>query len=98
MIIVGGTFEVEPDQREEFLASRHDGMRRSRAEPGCLEYTLSADPLDPGRVMLFERWENQESLDAHLSALRSGAQSAPGIAPKSASVTLYDVSGERSLG
>jgi quinol monooxygenase YgiN len=96
MIIVGGTFEVEPDQREEFLASRHDGMRRSRAEPGCLEYTLSPDPLDPGRVMLFERWEDQESLDAHLSALRSG-QSAPGIAPKSVSIKLYDVSGERSL-
>jgi quinol monooxygenase YgiN len=96
MIIVGGTFDVEPDQRDEFLASRHDGMRRSRAEPGCLEYTLSPDPLDPGRVMLFERWESQEHLDAHLAALR-GAAAAPGIAPKSMSIKLYDVSGERSL-
>ena len=96
MIIVGGTFEVEPGQREEFLASRHDGMRRSRAEPGCLEYTLSPDPLDPGRVMLYERWEDQASLDAHLSALRAG-QPAAGIVPKSVSIKLYDVSGERSL-
>ena len=47
MVIVGGAFEVEPDQREEFLAGRHDAMRRSRAESGCLEYTLSADPSIP---------------------------------------------------
>jgi antibiotic biosynthesis monooxygenase len=43
-------------------------MRTSRAEPGCLEYTLSADPTDPRRVMLFERWARQEDLDNHLAA------------------------------
>ena len=97
MIIVAGTFEVEPDQRDEFLAGRHDGMRQSRAEPGCREYTLSADPLDPGRVMLFELWEDQGSLDAHLAAQRAAPPSAPGVAPKAVSIILYDVSGERSL-
>jgi hypothetical protein len=89
---------VEPDQRAEFLAGRHDSMRKSRAEPGCLEYTMSADPLDPGRVMLFERWADQASLDAHLSAMRDAPPSPnPAPAPKSATVTVYDVSGERSL-
>jgi hypothetical protein len=52
-------------------------MRTSRAELGCLEYTLSADPTDPGRVMLFERWARQEDLDAHLAAMRA-RPSSPG--------------------
>lgn len=99
MVIVGGTFEVDPEDRERFLLSRHDMMRVSRAEPGCLEYSFSADPIDPSRVLLFERWASQEALDAHLSTLRARPES-PGteVAPKATSITIYDVAGERSLG
>lgn len=98
MVIVGGAFEVEPGQRGEFLAGFLDPMRRSRAEPGCLEYTVSADPVDLGRVVLFERWADQESLDAHLQAQREAPRSSgPGVAPKSVTITVYDVSGERPL-
>ncbi len=71
MVIVAGTLTVDPEQREAFLAGRMDGMRATRAEPGCLEYTFSADPTDPGRVMLFERWASQKDLDAHLAAARA---------------------------
>jgi quinol monooxygenase YgiN len=98
VVIVGGAFEVDPEQREAFLASRHDTMRTSRAEPGCLEYTFSADPIDASRVLLFERWASQADLDAHLSALRSGPSSGTGVVPKKASIVLYDVAGERPLG
>jgi quinol monooxygenase YgiN len=68
-------------------------MRNSRAEDGCLEYTFAADPLEPGRVILFERWESQAALDAHLAALPSTRT----IEPRSTSITLYDVAGERRL-
>ena len=44
-------------------------MRTSRGEDGCLEYTFAADPLEADRVILFERWESQAALDAHLAAL-----------------------------
>jgi quinol monooxygenase YgiN len=98
MVIVGGAFVIEPDQREEFLAGRHDAMRASRAEPGCLEYTLSADPIDPSRVVLFERWASQEALDAHLAASRSRSSDGTAVAAKVVSVMVYDVSGERPLG
>ena len=99
MVIVAGTLEVDADQREAFLASRIDGMRASRAEPGCLEYTLSADPTDPRRVMLFERWARQEDLDNHLAASRARPAS-PGtaVAPKATSILVYNVTGERPLG
>jgi quinol monooxygenase YgiN len=99
MVIVAGTMELEPGQREAFLAGRIEGMRTSRAEPGCLEYTLSADPTNPGRVMLFERWARQEDLDAHLAAMRA-RPAAPGTgpAPKTVSIFVYDVASERPLG
>jgi quinol monooxygenase YgiN len=99
MVIVGGTFEFDPAKREQFLASRVEMMRNSRAEAGCLEYTFAADPIDPGRVVLYERWESQEALDAHLAAMRSAPRSPDNeVPPISSSITIYDVAGERRLG
>ena len=94
MIIVNGTFEVDPGQRDAFLAERHERIRSSRAEAGCLEYTFAADPLQADRVVLFERWESQSHLDAHLA----GPSPATQIAARTATITLYDVTRERPLG
>lgn len=69
MIIVQGTFTLDPDRRDEFIAGRVETMQASRAEKGCIEYTLAADPVVPGRVVLTERWETRADLDAHISAL-----------------------------
>ena len=98
MVIVTGEFFVESGEREAFIAGRVEAMRASRAEPGCIEYTFGADPLDGTRVVLLERWASQEALDVHLSALRAKPPAAdPGVVPKSVSILLYDVTGERSL-
>ena len=93
MVIVGGSFEVDPEQRDAFLAERHEMMHTSRGEDGCLEYTFAADPLEPGRVILYERWESQAALDAHLAAIAATTA----ISPRSASITLYEVASERPL-
>lgn len=99
MIIVAGAFEVDPAQRTAFLAGREEVMRRSRGEDGCLEYTFSADPLDPGRVVLFERWASQEALDAHLAVLRAGgAASADDVKPLRQAIAVYEVGVVRELG
>ena len=95
MIIVGGHFEVDPAERDAFIASRVEAMRTSRAEKGNLEYTIAADPLEPGRVVLFEKWETQADLDAHLVGLRSSPSQGP--RPTAAEVTLFEVAGERRL-
>lgn len=58
-------------------------MRESRAETGCIDYVLSADPLEPGRVYLFERWESKEHLAPHLARL-----SAPSAAPDPGAVPV----------
>jgi quinol monooxygenase YgiN len=100
MVIVGGWFEVAPDQREAFLAQQVEGIKASRAEPGNIEYAITADPVEPGRVVLFERWESQEALDVHLGVLASKRGNAPdpdAIAPTALSIVVYSVSGEKRL-
>ncbi len=98
MVIVSGEFTFDPGQRDAYLASRLELMRVSRAEQGCIEYTFAADPLDPGRVVLFEKWESQEDLDAHLAAIPApSADAAPQVEPTSSSIVIYDVTGERPL-
>lgn len=98
MVIVVGTFEVDAGDRAEFLESRSDLMRASRVEAGCLEYTFAADPLDPERVVLTERWESKEHLDAHLAALRADADAGPRPLPaRSSVVTIYSATEDYTL-
>jgi quinol monooxygenase YgiN len=99
MVIVGGTFEFDPNQRDAFVVSRHEMMRASRDEPGCLEYTFAADPIDSGRVVLYERWASQEDLDVHLVAMRANPPTSDdAVAPITSSIVIYEISGERRLG
>ncbi|HET9731284.1 MAG TPA: putative quinol monooxygenase [Acidimicrobiales bacterium] len=98
MVIVGGSFELEEGERDAFLAGREEAMRRSRSEPGCLEYVFAPDPLDARRVVLFEIWETEEALAAHGRALRDAPRSEPSVRPVSAEIRRYDVSGVRPLG
>lgn len=76
-VIVTGTFELAPEDRPAFLAGRAEGMRRSRAEDGCVAYVFAADPLEPGRVILFEQWASEEALAAHAAALREARANPP---------------------
>ena len=102
MLIVAGSIEVDPAERESFLKGREEGMRTSRAEPGCLDYVFSADPLEPGRVMLFERWESKEALAAHLERMgmrRGSGSGGGGGAPQGPrSILQYEVSGSGPVG
>jgi quinol monooxygenase YgiN len=102
MLIVAGSFEVAPERRDEFIASRTESMPTSRAEAGCDEYVLAADPLVPGRVVLYERWESKETLAAHLAAMRAARAAAGDTAspvPVLASeIVQYEISVVGALG
>jgi quinol monooxygenase YgiN len=97
MLIVAGHFDVDPAERDEFVASKLEAMRGTRTEAGCLEYVMSADPVDPARVVLFERWADQGAFDGHMAAV-AAAPRGGGPAPKGFSVKIYDIATERSFG
>jgi quinol monooxygenase YgiN len=74
VIIVVGTIEVDPAQRDEFLAAQAGGFAETRKEPGCIGYQLLVDPEQPGVVRLLEQWEDVPSFDQHLKALGAAAK------------------------
>ncbi|MGI0151898.1 MAG: putative quinol monooxygenase [Thermoplasmata archaeon] len=91
MLIVAGHFDVDPAEREKFIAERDEAMRKSRAEEGCHVYAMSPDPLDAGRVLLFERWESKEALRQHLEGLRSSPRPTSEIKMHGVEVLQYEV-------
>ena len=97
MLVIIGTFELAPEDREAFLRSRGDAMRRSRGEKGCHLYTFGADPLEPGRVYVTERWESEEDLANHLAAARSAPATEPTVPVISMEFMKYEVTAGRPL-
>jgi quinol monooxygenase YgiN len=67
MLIVAGTIEVEPDDRDALMAAALPMMAASQAEEGCLDYVFSVDPTDAGTVRVFERWTDAAALEAHFA-------------------------------
>lgn len=61
MLIITARIYVDPDRRGEFLAGTVDEIRQARSEPGCVEFIVAPDPVEPGRVNLFEQWATDEA-------------------------------------
>ena len=94
MLIVAGHLIVEATQRETYLASCVSVVEQARATPGCIDFAVSADLVDPGRVNIFERWESQAAVEAFRG---SGPSDEQGATIRSASVAEYDIGDVRSL-
>ncbi len=97
MLIIAGTFTVDPDRRAEFLESRRESIGISRGEHGCLEYAMSADSVDPSLVRLFEMWSSQDDLQAHLQRIRS-SMPAGGVPVLARNMKIYAGAKEQSFG
>lgn len=64
MIIVSGLIHVDPDQRDEYVAGCRTVIEQARRAPGCIDFHISPDPLEPGRINLYEQWESVEAVEA----------------------------------
>lgn len=66
MIAILGHIDVDPSVRDEVVASTVElQLATQHDEPGCVIYTIAADPAVPGRIRIVELWESAEALDAH---------------------------------
>jgi quinol monooxygenase YgiN len=94
MLIVAGHLVVEPPQLASYLAECKLVVQQARRTPGCLDFAISADLADPGRINVFERWESQAAVDAFRGSGPSAEQQGLIV---SASVCEYDVGDVRPL-
>ena len=94
MVIVAGHVTVDPEQRESYLAGSMSVVEKARQAAGCLDFAMTADLLDPGRVNLFERWESQAAVETFRGG---GGRRKKGAAMLSVSVAEYDITDVRHL-
>ncbi len=94
MVIVAGHIVVDPGRREAYLAGCVEVVVAARRAPGCLDFAITADLVDPGRIVVLERWATQADVEAFRGSGPADEQSA---AVLSASVAEYDVAAVRSL-
>ncbi|GIH74893.1 putative quinol monooxygenase [Planobispora longispora] len=90
MIIVSGWLAVDPEVRNTYLRSCVSVVEQARSSSGCLDFAVSADLVDAGRINVYERWESEEALDAFRS---SGPDDEQTSMIRDAEVLRYQISG-----
>ena len=94
MLIIAGTFRIDPPQRDAAIAAAREMMTETHKEKGCHAYVFSADFADPALVHLFERWESEEHLHAHFATPHMARfQAALGsLRPQVVEIAKYEIS------
>lgn len=85
MVIVSGFLHVRPAQRAAHLDTCRDVVEQARSAAGCLDFAISADLLDPGRVNVFERWTSVAAVEGFRGAGPGDDQSSMLVARRSRS-------------
>jgi quinol monooxygenase YgiN len=62
VIIVAGALFLDAADRDRYLAAVARVTVLARRAPGCLDFVQAADPIDPERITIYERWESDADL------------------------------------
>jgi quinol monooxygenase YgiN len=84
VIIIAGYSLTEADQRDAAVEAFAEMVERARQHDGCLDFSISADSVDPERINLFELWRDQPSLAAWRKVAKG-----PKVKLRESSVKLY---------
>jgi quinol monooxygenase YgiN len=94
MIIVSGEVYVDPTDRDDYLEERRDVIEAARDSAGCVDFYLTADPLEPGRINVYEQWESAAAVEEFRGSGPSSEQTA---AIQDASVFQHEVASSERL-
>ncbi|MFF5171566.1 putative quinol monooxygenase [Micromonospora sp. NPDC000089] len=89
MFIIAGSIYVDPAGRDAYLASCVEVVRLAREAPGCVDFAIGADLVEPGRINVYERWEDEERL---LAFRKDGPSQEQTAAIRGAEVHRYLIS------
>ena len=64
MIVVAGHLRVAAADRDAFVARSREAVELARSAPGCHDFAVSADSVDPERINVYECWTDRAALKA----------------------------------
>ena len=97
--IISAQVFVKPEKVDAFIAAAQDVIEKSRAEAGCISYSLYQNPQDKTKFLFFEEWKNQATVDFHFATehfqkfdeVLNDCASVPAI------ITIYDSVAEKKM-
>ncbi len=89
MLIIAGYLMVARAERDAYVADCVSVVEAARTAPGCLDYSITADTVDPVRIVIYERWESEQEL---LAFRGSGPSDDQQTAILDADVKRYEIS------
>ncbi|MGH8978938.1 MAG: putative quinol monooxygenase [Acidimicrobiia bacterium] len=76
MIIVSGMLHLDESDRDAYLAGCREVIVAARQAPGCVDFHLTADPIEPDRINIYEEWETAAAVEAFRGSGPSSEQAA----------------------
>ena len=81
------TMHAAPGRGAELAALQAERCREVQQEPGCEDFEIFQSALDPDRLLLLERWADEDALAVHAERNRARPPMDPSL--------RSDVPGER---
>jgi quinol monooxygenase YgiN len=99
MIIVAGGLRIQPNSRDEASAACIEVEKATREESGCISYAFHFGIAEPDYLHVFEQWESEDALNAHMQQLHTQAflTKVGGFAAEAPVVNIYEVASKKSL-
>jgi (4S)-4-hydroxy-5-phosphonooxypentane-2,3-dione isomerase len=67
MYVVAAQYYAKEGKDNEIAAILQTMIPISRAEPGCVLYTVNRSPEDPRKFLLYEQYVDRAGYDAHMA-------------------------------
>lgn len=98
MLVVIGSAQVDPAAIPQLKVAAAEMMAATRAEAGCLSYSLAVEDEAAGTMTIAERWADEASLRAHGATPHMAAfNKAIGPSIRSIDIKIYAADREISL-
>ncbi|MBP2858995.1 antibiotic biosynthesis monooxygenase [Dickeya oryzae] len=97
MLIISGYVVIDPSYLQQFMADIKLLAQTVRKREGNLAYDVAVEDPLMARVLVSERWQNQDALTAHLAATNTQAFITQWQGRIKGDVLKYDAFNERGL-
>ena len=97
--IISAQVFIQPEKVDAFLEATKSLIELSRAEEGCISYSLYQDPQDKTKFLFFEEWKNQAAVDFHFDTdhFKKFGETLNDCASEPAVITIYDSVAEKKV-